>query len=152
AGIDEGDSPILDVAVDQLPAPAAFREDEVVRDALLVVQEVLLDEVAPISQAEDEVLVPEVGVVLHEMPDDRAVTERDHRLGHVLGVVAEPHAQTPAEQDDLHRLPLSPDSKSPLMRCPQPATAARAGRLLRQRRFSSSRASRWSRWMLRMRK
>ena len=102
-GVDEGDPPILDVAVDQDAMSAAVREDEVVRDALLVVEEILLDQVAAVAETQHEVRVPEVGVVPHEMPDHRPVADRHHRFGNVLRIVAKPHSQSSAEQYDFHR-------------------------------------------------
>jgi hypothetical protein len=63
---------------------AALAEDEVVAQRLLVLEEVLLDVVGLVPEAQDEVLVPVVGVVLHQVPHDRAVPDRDHRLGDVL--------------------------------------------------------------------
>src|SRR5262249_29057210 len=49
--LNEGDPPIRDVAgVQQLPLAPALRQDKVVGDALLVVEEVLLNQVAPIPE------------------------------------------------------------------------------------------------------
>ena len=44
-----------------------------------------------------------VGVVAHDVPQDRPVADLDHRLGHRLAVLAQPEAAATAEQDDLHR-------------------------------------------------
>ena len=57
----------------------------------------------PVAQAEDEVAVAEVGVVAHDVPQDRPVADRDHRLGDRLAVLAQAQPAAPAEQDDLHR-------------------------------------------------
>src|SRR6185503_5468879 len=54
------------------------------------------------AEAEDEVLVPEVGVVLHQVPEDRPVADLDHRLGDLAGVLTQARAQPAAEQDHLH--------------------------------------------------
>ena len=48
---------------------------EIVGDRLVVVEEVLLDAVRPVAQAQDEVLVPEVRVVAHDVPEDRPVAD-----------------------------------------------------------------------------
>ena len=45
--------------------------------------------------------VPEVGVVFHEMPDDRTAADIDHRLGNLLGIVPQPHAESAAEENDF---------------------------------------------------
>ena len=106
AGIDEGDLPVVDVASDQLDLPPPLREDEIVGDGLVVLEEVLLDGVGAVSEAEDELLVPEVRVVAHHVPEDRPVSDGHHGFGDVLGVLAQPHPETTAEQHDLHRSPL----------------------------------------------
>ena len=59
--------------------PAAG-EHEVVRQGLVVGEEELLDRLGLVAQAEDEVLVPPGGVVLHDVPEDRPAADRDHRL------------------------------------------------------------------------
>ncbi len=100
-GVDEGDPPVLDVRVEQLEVAAAARQDEVVGDPFLVVEEVVLDDVALVAEAEDEVRVPVVGVVLHEVPQHRAGADRDHRLRDLVGVVAHPQPLAAAEQHDL---------------------------------------------------
>src|SRR5207248_8135870 len=69
------------------------------------VEEELLDHVGVVAEAEDELRVPEVRVVLHQVPEDRAVADLDHRLRDLSRVLAQPGAKAPAEQDDLHGSP-----------------------------------------------
>ena len=107
-GVGEGDPPVLDVAAQQLDLAAAVGQHEVVRQRLLVAQEVVLDRVGPVAQAEDELAVPEVGVVAHDVPQDRPVADRHHRLGDRLGLLAQADAPSPAEQHDLHAFDRSP--------------------------------------------
>jgi hypothetical protein len=66
-------------------------QNEVIGSAFVVIEEVILDGVGAMSQAEDKILVPEVGVVLHHVPQDRPVADMHHRLGHIFGI-ANPHA------------------------------------------------------------
>ena len=107
AGLDERDLPVVDVAGHQLELLPALRQDEVVRQRLGVVQEIVLDDIAAISEAQHEVLVPEVGVVLHHVPQNRPVADGHHRLRHVLSGLPNPHAETAAKQHDLHLRILS---------------------------------------------
>ena len=65
----------------QLKILPALREDEVVRQALAVIQEVVLDDIRAISEAEHEVAMSVVGVVLHDVPQYRAIPDVDHGLG-----------------------------------------------------------------------
>jgi len=69
---------------------------------IAVREEVVLDHVRAESEAQDEVGVSVVGVVLHHVPQDRAVPDVHHRLRDVLRVLSQPHAETAAEQNDFH--------------------------------------------------
>ncbi len=66
AGVDERDGPVGDVGPHQRDLAAA--EDEVVRQCLAVVEEVVLDLLRAVAQAEDEFPMAVVGVVLHDVP------------------------------------------------------------------------------------
>ena len=81
ARLDERDLPVVDVAAEQFELLAAFRQDEVVRQALAVVEEVILDDIAAIAQADDEIVVAVVGVVLHHVPQDRPIADVTIGLG-----------------------------------------------------------------------
>src|SRR5262245_47744637 len=102
ARVDEGDAPVGDVARVQLEPAAAFGEREVVRQALVVVEEILPDHVAAVAQAQDEVLVAEVRVVAHEVPDDRPYADVDERLRQGVRMLAQARAESAAEEYDLH--------------------------------------------------
>ena len=73
--VGECDLPVLDVAAAEPDIEAAAGQLEVVRHALVVVEEVSLDEIATITETENELSVTEVRIVLHEMPDDRPVAD-----------------------------------------------------------------------------
>jgi len=75
---------------------------KVVGDALVVVEEVILDDVGLVAEAEDEVLVPVMGVELHQVPHDRPVADRHHGLGNVLAVIAEAKTLAAAEKNNFH--------------------------------------------------
>ena len=99
-----------DVALEQLDAGvgAVPLEDEVVEERLVVVEEVLADDVALVAEAENELRVPPRRVVAHDVPEDRPVADADHRLRDALGLLAHPHSEAAAEDDDLHDAPPSP--------------------------------------------
>ena len=104
--VDERDPPAPDVALEQLdpgvgPVPL---EHEVVEERLVVVEEVLPDHVALVAEAENELVVPPGRVVAHDVPEDRAVADPDHRLRDALGLLAHAHAEPATEEDDLHRV------------------------------------------------
>ena len=71
-GVEEGDRPVVHVAAEQLDVSLPVREHEVVRERLVVVEEVLLDSLAAVAEAEDELRVPPRRVPLHDVPEDRA--------------------------------------------------------------------------------
>ena len=90
------------VAGEKLDVRAALRENEIVRERLVVVEEVLLDHVALVAEADDEIVVPEVRVVLHDVEQDRPVGDRHHRLGDARRGLLHAQSETTAEEDDLH--------------------------------------------------
>ena len=107
AGVDEGDPPVSDVAVQELypgvgPVPL---EHEVVEQGFVVVEEVLADHVALVAEAEHELGVPPCREVAHDVPEDRPVADPDHRLRDPLGLLPHPHPEAAAEDDDLHGTP-----------------------------------------------
>ena len=106
ARVDEGDAPGGDVAIEELHLAAPIREDEVVGERLVVIEEVLLDVLGLVAQAEDEVVVPPRRIPLHDVPEDRPVADRDHRLGNPLGLLSHSDAESAAEDDDLHEAAL----------------------------------------------
>ena len=68
SSIDKGDLPVVDVSLHEFELPAALREHEVVGYRFFVLEEVVLDDIGLIAEAENEVLVAEVRIVLHDMP------------------------------------------------------------------------------------
>ena len=68
ARVDERDAPVRGITLEQLDRVAAVREDKVVRQGLVMGEEVFLDHLALVSEAQDEFRVSEVGVVLHHVP------------------------------------------------------------------------------------
>src|SRR5213594_59892 len=47
-------------------------------------------------------MISVVGVVLHDVPQDWAIPDVDHRFGDVLGIISESHSEATAEEDDFH--------------------------------------------------
>jgi hypothetical protein len=50
----------------------------------MIVQEVLLDRVALVTEAEDKVADPEPRIPLHDVPKNRLASYFDHGLGPIL--------------------------------------------------------------------
>ena len=67
-----------------------------------VVGEVLLDHVALVAQADDEVVKAVMTVVLHDVPQNGVLADLGHRLGLHLGLFRQARAQPAGEYDDLH--------------------------------------------------
>jgi hypothetical protein len=100
--IDEGDVPVFDVAVEKAEILAAVGQHEVVGDALVVIQEISLDDIRLVPETEDEVAVTVMRVILHHVPENRPITDGHQRLRDVLGVFSQSHTESTAEQHDLH--------------------------------------------------
>ena len=95
-------APVLLRIAKRLNVAAEARHDTVRIDVRLIVEKELLDDVGLVAEAQDEILVPVLAVIAHEMPEDRLAADRDHGLRNVFGVVADPRPESSAEQDCLH--------------------------------------------------
>ena len=93
-----------DVGAVQLDRPSGLRQREIVRQALVVVKEVVADQIAAIAQAQDEILVAVVRVVAHQVPDDRTAPTLHERLRDRVRMLAQTRAESAAEQNDFHEL------------------------------------------------
>src|SRR5579883_20645 len=120
AGVDHRDAPVLLWIAKDFHFLAEAGNDAVSVSLRLVVQEEVLDDVGLVAKAQHEILATELAVVVHEVPQDRLVADRNHRLGQALGDIADPRAQTPAEKDRFHRLCLSLPVAAPPVAAPTP--------------------------------
>jgi len=76
--------------------------------AIVVLEEILAHHVAAIAEREDELRVPEVRVVAHQVPQDRAVADVHQRLrGWCRNGSQQARAESAAEEYDLHGVTLS---------------------------------------------
>ena len=55
-----------------------------------VIAEVILDHVPLVTEAKNEFLESEGGIKLHDMPQNGAVADMDHRFGTILGFLPQP--------------------------------------------------------------
>ena len=65
----------------------------------LVVKKKILDHLGLVTEAQDEVTVPPVRVILHDVPQDGQPTDRDHWFWDVIGHIADAGAVASAEND-----------------------------------------------------
>ncbi len=101
AGLDERHPPRLGRGAVDLHLAAAHVERHVGR-VQGVVGEPLLDEIALVAEAHDELLDLVRGVDLHDVPEDRLAADLDHRLGLQRRLLAESRAQTAGEDHGFH--------------------------------------------------
>src|SRR6266403_2972043 len=92
ARVRKSDFPIVYITVCELQILASLRQYEVIRKTLIVIEEVLLNEIAAVSKTQYKIPVPEVGVVFHHMPENRAVADCDHWFWDVVRVVPQPQS------------------------------------------------------------
>ncbi|MNM82275.1 hypothetical protein D3C81_943020 [compost metagenome] len=69
-----------------------------------IVGEVLLDHIALVAQADDEVIDAKVRVDLHDVPDDRLAAYLDHRFWPQVGFFADTRTQAAGQNDCFHYL------------------------------------------------
>src|SRR6267143_158739 len=74
----------------------------VVRQEFRLAIQVILDHLGAITQAQDELLVAEMSIVLHHVPQDRPVTDMNDGLGCTFARFSDPHALPTAEKNNFH--------------------------------------------------
>src|SRR5206468_8125671 len=97
----------MHVRVEDLQVLAAVRQEQIVGEVFVVGQEVILNDVTLVPQAQDQLVVPEVGVVLHNVPQDRSAAHVNHGLRDAFVGLSDPHTKATAEQYNLHSNPPS---------------------------------------------
>ena len=103
SGVGDGHLPLrLEVLVVEHDVAGSTERDREVVVAGLVVEEVVLDELALVAGAHHEVGDPVSGEDLHDVPQNGLSADLDHRLGSELGLLAHPSAETAGEQHRLH--------------------------------------------------
>src|ERR1019366_17648 len=86
AGVDKRDPPIGKITAQQFDPVPAIGQDEVPRKRLAIVEEESLDRFRLMAKAKNEILVPIMRVVLHQVPNYGSVSNGDQRLGNVVRV------------------------------------------------------------------
>src|SRR5579871_1286361 len=113
ACIHQGDAKVLlRMIVVVFNMGAAPEADGKVAVHRLVVQEVVLNHIAAIAKAKNELLETGMGVDLHDVPENRTPSYLNHRLWPELGLFPQAGAKPAAEDNNLH--PSPPESE----RCP----------------------------------
>jgi len=104
-GLDKCNRPVIDVTIQEVDFLAALGPDKIVGNGLVVVEKIILNRVAAIPEAENEVLVAKVRVILHQVPNDRAGTDLHHGFRNIIRVTPETHAGSATKQDNFHESP-----------------------------------------------
>ena len=102
AGFGKSDIPVLNVTAKELQILAPFGQGKIVGNTLVVPEEILFDGVSAVAEAQNKVLVTEVGIVFHHVPKHRSVADRHHRFGNIVGVLPQAHSKPPAKDNNFH--------------------------------------------------
>src|SRR5579862_9881924 len=92
--------------MEQLDVLAAIGHHEIIEDAFVVIEEILFDEVRFVSEAQDEILVAEVRIVFHQMPEDGHVADLHQRFRQAFFGLTETHSEAAAKEYNLHNVRL----------------------------------------------
>src|SRR6202008_1959803 len=104
AGVDERHSPVGQAISNDVDLLTEVRNDAVGVARGIVVQKIVPNDVGLVAQTQDEITVSEMAIILHDVKKHRLVSNGDHRLWHIFGIVADARAEATAEQDDFHPL------------------------------------------------
>ena len=102
SSVNERDFPVVNVPLHEFQGSAALREYEVVGHRFLIFEEIILDRIGLVAEAENEFLMAKVCVVFHHVPQDGPRSHRDHGLRNILRVATESHPGTTAKKYDFH--------------------------------------------------
>ena len=100
-GVDQRDAPGLGVLLVHLHAVGAQIEGDI-GEVQEVVGEILLDDIALVAAADDEIIDAVGGVAFHDMPEDRLAADLDHGLGPEVGLFGNAGAETTGENNSFH--------------------------------------------------
>src|ERR1700733_5245449 len=102
ARVDKRHAPVVLWLAEVFDLCPAARYDAVGECLGFVTKEKVLDHIGFVAHAQHEVPMAVLAVVLHQVPEDRLVADRDHRLWERPPILANACAQTSTEQNDLH--------------------------------------------------
>ena len=96
-GVHEGNLPIRDVAFLEVHLLVAVRQRKVAGQTLIVIEEELFDDIRLVAEAQNEVLMPVMSIVFHDVPQDWPIANVHHRLGQCARHISQARAQSTAE-------------------------------------------------------
>ena len=102
SGVHQRDAPIRWSVAQDFDLPAKIRNRTVAVCGLLVVQEVILDDVRPVSKTKNEILMAVLAIVLHDVPQDGLLADRHHWFRNGVGILTDTGAKPAAEQNNFH--------------------------------------------------
>src|SRR5579863_769375 len=102
SGVDERNPPFGRLVADKLNFGAVFRNHAIAAFRDLVIQEVILDNVSLVSKTQDKIMMAILAIILHDMPQDRIITDRNHWFRNALRIIANSRAQSATKQNNLH--------------------------------------------------
>ena len=104
ARVDQVDRPLF--RVDVLAADHAFgKVDRQIAAEIVAIKKVALDVVAHVAQGDVKIVAPVVGVMFHNVPENRLTANLDHRFGANGGLFLETRAHSAREKYNSHRVP-----------------------------------------------
>ena len=101
AGVDQGYLPWFGVLLVDLHGVVAHVEGDI-GHVQEIVGKVLLDYIALVAQADDELIDAIVRIDFHDVPEDRLAADLHHGLGLEIGLLADPGAEAAGKDDCFH--------------------------------------------------
>jgi hypothetical protein len=109
-GVDQRNLPIRRLLTQDINLFAIVRNDQVTVGPSVQFEKIFLYDVRLVTQAQYEIPMPVLTVIMHDMSQDRLLAHRNHGLGNALGIFSNPSPKATAEQHDLHPTELSEDN------------------------------------------
>src|SRR5262245_6064271 len=102
ARVNQRDPPIGWPFAKNFDFAAVLRHHAVTVARCPVVEKVVLDYACLVAKTKNEVPVPMLAVVLHDVPQNRLCTDRDHRLGYIFRILADTRPEAATKKHYLH--------------------------------------------------
>lgn len=106
SGVNERNTPLGRPFAKELNLGAVFGNHTIAAFRNLVIQEIVLDNVRFVPEAQDKIVMAILAIILHDVPQNWMVSDRNYWLRNVLRIVTNSRTQSAAKKNNLH----DPDS------------------------------------------
>jgi hypothetical protein len=102
--IDEMNCPVVDITAFRIQLPSSVSKHKVSVTIAVIIKEEFFDHFSLISQAQNKLLMTEMSVILHQVPNNRPIAYIHEWFWYDIRMIPKSGAESSTEQYDLHFL------------------------------------------------